>query len=87
LGDLLDDIKDWIETEAARWRTLIYYRSEHGTVTKEYPLEELADLHDLVELGPHWDTIERIEVFRINHLDGADLTLEGAAVLGRKIRE
>jgi hypothetical protein len=33
-------------------------------------------LHDLVELGPHWDTIEGIEVFRVNHSTDEKLTVE-----------
>ena len=66
---------------AARWRALIRYRSRRGAVTKECWLAELEDLHDVVELGPHWDTIELIEVFKVNHSDDPALTLEGAALL------
>jgi hypothetical protein len=40
-----------------------------------YDLEELEELHDRIERGPHWDTIERIEVFRAAP-STADLTVE-----------
>jgi hypothetical protein len=30
----------------------------------KHDLEELCELHDLIELGPHWDRIARIEVLR-----------------------
>lgn len=41
-------------------------------------LSELSELHDFVERGPHWDTIEKIEVFRVNHVSSANLTVEQA---------
>ncbi len=67
-------------TEAARWRAVVHYRTDNGPVDVELWLLELHELHSHVELGPHWDTIERIEVFRVNHTsDGANLTVEQAA--------
>lgn len=64
--------------KANRWRAVIHYRSQHGTCDVEHQFEELCELHDLVERGPHWDCIERIEVFRINHTDSRLLTVEQA---------
>lgn len=63
----------------ARWRATVYYRSELGTIDVQHSLGELEDLHDFVEVGPHWDTIERIEIVRVNHNTAADLTVEQAA--------
>jgi hypothetical protein len=57
----------------------VRYRSENGTPEVEHDLEELGELHDLIELGPHWDTIARIEVLRVNHCTAADLRVEQAA--------
>jgi hypothetical protein len=68
-------------TEPARWWAVIHYRTETGTSCLEHLLEEVYELHDEVELGPHWDTIEKIEVFRINHNTDAALTVEQAARL------
>ena len=64
-----------------RWRATVFYRTESGPLDIEHDLDELADLHDKVEAGPHWDTIIRIEVVRINHCDGVNLTVEKAATL------
>lgn len=64
-----------------RWKATVFYRTQNGTVDVEHQLEELHELHDFVEAGPHWDTIEKIEVVRINHVDGATLTVEAAAKL------
>jgi hypothetical protein len=63
-----------------RWRAVVWYRTEAGSLDCEHLVEELEDLHDLVELGPHWDTIERIEVFRIPYED-ANMTVERAEKL------
>ena len=49
-----------------RWRATIYYRTDHGVVPTVLNLSELYELHDEVEHGPHWDTIERIEVVRVD---------------------
>ena len=50
-----------------RWYAVAYYRTGNGTVDVHHDLEEIAELHTLIERGPHWDTIEKIEVFRVNH--------------------
>ena len=64
-----------------RWKATIFYRSEAaGLVDVTHYLDEMLDLDDVVESGPHWDTIERIEILRIGGLI-KDLTLEAAAKL------
>jgi hypothetical protein len=64
-----------------RWHAVVHYRTENGVLDDEHDLEQLGELHDLVELGPHWDTIERIEVLRVNQCTATDLTVEQAAEL------
>lgn len=59
-----------------RWRATVYYRTARGTVDVSHDLSELADLHNLVERGPHWDTIERVEITRSV---SSRLTVEEAA--------
>lgn len=61
-----------------RWQATVYYRTANGTVDIVHELSEIVDLHDLVESGPHWDTIEKIEVIRINHISSETLTVEQA---------
>ena len=67
--------------EAPRWRAVIWYRTESGSTDVEHFLSEIEDLHDVVEAGPHFDTIEKIEVFRVFHSSDEMLTVEGAARL------
>jgi hypothetical protein len=43
-----------------RWMAEIYYRTDRPTNVVEF--EELVELHDLVEMGPNWNEIERIVV-------------------------
>lgn len=63
-----------------RWTATIYYKTEAGIVDVVHDLEELADIHDVVEAGPHWDTIERVVIRRASKsIEG--LTVEKAAVL------
>ena len=67
--------------DSARWRAVIWYRTDNGPVDVEHWLTELVDLDRRVEAGPHWDTIEKIEVFRVNHIDSERLTVEMAQEL------
>lgn len=62
-----------------RWKAVIFYRTDNGIVDVEHELLELADIHDRVEAGPHWDCIEKIEIVRINHRTSPTLTVEAAA--------
>jgi hypothetical protein len=64
------------EMPLIRWHAITYYRTENGTLDVHRDLEEIADLHSLIEGGPHWDTIEKIEVLRVNHCTAPDLTIE-----------
>lgn len=56
-----------------RWRAVIHYRTGLGSVDVEYFFEELDELADLVESGPDWNAIEKIEVFL--HLSTGEVTL------------
>ena len=65
-------------TDRRRWTATIYYRGDDNVVDVTHDLSELYELHDLVELGPHWDTIIRIVINRVEHIDDENLTLEQA---------
>ena len=59
---------------------MIYYRTDSGLVDVTHDCQELYEIHDLVEAGPHWDTIDRIVIVRGEVLiDG--LTVEKAEAL------
>lgn len=60
-----------------RWTATVYYRTDAGLVDVEHLIEELDMLHDLVERGPDFHTIERIEIRHTqNRFEG--LTIEGS---------
>ena len=67
--------------DSARWKATIKYRIENGEETVTHMLEELSDLHDCVEAGPHFDTVAGIEVIRVNHVTSDKLTVEAAEKL------
>lgn len=68
------------DVKFVRWTATVFYRSASGPIDVTHDLEELEELQSLVEAGPHWDTIDRIEIVRS---DGRarQLTIEEAAAL------
>lgn len=64
----------------ARWHATIYYRSETGGVDVEHDIEELEELHDIVERGPDWHAIDKIVVTLARPVFDA-MTIEEAALL------
>src|SRR5215813_11513310 len=60
----------------ARWEATVIYRHDSGPVDVPMLLRELKDLQDRLECAPHWDTIEKIEIRRVNHIDSPTLTVE-----------
>jgi hypothetical protein len=49
--------------DTPRWRAVVWYRSDNGPIECEHFIEELEDLQDLVERGPGFHTIDKIEIF------------------------
>lgn len=69
----------------ARWHAVVQYRTAVGAPKNvEIYLDEIGDIHGHIEHGPHWDTVELVEIRRINHIANPNLTLEQAAELGRR---
>lgn len=73
----MSDIMDRQETTLVRWIARVIYRTEGGLVDVQHDMEELEELQDLVERGPHWDAIEKIEIRRAIP-DGELITVEEA---------
>ncbi len=61
-----------------RWAATAHYRADSGLIDVTHDLDEIADLHDLVERGPHWDTIDQIVIVRAAAGEPLTLTLEQA---------
>ena len=45
-----------------RWNATIYYRTDNGLLDNEVQFEEICDLDEYIEAGPHWGAIDRIEI-------------------------
>jgi hypothetical protein len=60
-----------------RWHVIIRYHSDHGFRDIERDIEELDELHDLVEGGPSWYAIKGI-VITHNRKPSETRTLERA---------
>ena len=65
------------QTRLVRWIATVNYRTTSGIIDVQHDLEEIEELQELVEAGPHWDTIDSIRIIRA---DGAEreLTVEEA---------
>jgi hypothetical protein len=64
-----------------RWLATVHYKSEVGNVPVEHDIEELEELQELVEAGPDWNTIEKIEIVLMQALHGCIITIEEAEKL------
>jgi len=76
----MSEVMEKPHVKHVRWTATVWYRSADGPIDVTHDFEEMEELHDLVEAGPHWDTIDRIEVVRSDGRCRA-LTLEEAAQL------
>jgi hypothetical protein len=45
-----------------RWLVTAYYRTDAGIIDVDHEIDELSDLHDLIEQGPSWYSLDRIEI-------------------------
>lgn len=54
-----------------RWRAVIEYQSANGPIVVEHFIEEIRDLHDIIEHGPDWNTLSRCTV-TLNRPDGGE---------------
>lgn len=63
-----------------RWLATVFYATDVGLIDVQHDLDEIGDLHDLIERGPHWDTVDHIEIVRSNKIV-AGLTVERAEAL------
>ena len=50
------------ENELPRWAAVVWYRSEAGCIPLKHMFQEMDMLHDLIEGGPSFLAIDRIEV-------------------------
>lgn len=63
-----------------RWRAVIEYESANGPISIEHFLEEIADLHDIIEHGPDWNTLTRCTVTLNRHDGGEEQNIKEKAI-------
>jgi len=65
-----------------RWKADLEYRSEEGGHMLTVYFEEISELSEIIELGPHWDTLLKC-VVTINQPsdDIPRLTIEQSALI------
>lgn len=64
-----------------RWKADIVYRTESGPLDITHYVNEIAEVHDLIECGPHWDCLVSCTITRFQHITSETLTVEEAEQL------
>lgn len=65
-----------------RWKAVVDYNSDNGTIQVVHYLEELIELHLLMERGPDWNTLERCTL-TLNRHDGGEMQERRSKVRAR----
>ncbi len=68
---------DW---DSPRWTAVLTYRGENGPIEVMHDIEEIEELHDIVDRGPDWNTLIDIRV-TLARCIYPGLTLEQSATL------
>jgi hypothetical protein len=77
MSDGLDDS----DKPFLRWHVVAHYRTNNGLLDVHHDIEELAELHDLIEQGPNWYCLVRIEITRNYSVDDETMTVESSLTL------
>jgi hypothetical protein len=74
------NIKDYSNKcrDTPRWTATAYYRTDNGIVDVSHDIMELEDLQNIIERGPDWYALDRIEI-TLNRDGLPALTIEQAA--------
>jgi len=59
-----------------RWTVIAWYWTDAGLIDVETMIDELDELQDLIERGPNWYALDRIEI-RLSD-KSLPMTIEGA---------
>lgn len=54
---------------AKRWKAVTVYEHSNGAITIEHFLEEISELHAIIEHGPAWNTLVTCTI-TLNRPDG-----------------
>jgi hypothetical protein len=50
-------------TPKTRWRAVAWYRTDAGLLDVEHHLDEIEELAEIVERGPSFGALEKVEIF------------------------
>jgi hypothetical protein len=50
-------------TPKTRWRAVAWYRTDAGLLDVEHHLDEIEELSEIVERGPSFGALEKVEIF------------------------
>ena len=50
------------EVGAKRWTAVAEYRTEHGVVDVHHDIDEIDELQDILERGPHWGALVKCTI-------------------------
>jgi hypothetical protein len=60
-----------------RWIATVIYRSDQGDLDNVFLIEELSEIQSIVERGPDWNVLDKIEIRLNPRQQNYDVTLEG----------
>jgi hypothetical protein len=64
-----------------RWLATVTYRTDSGPTEVDHAFQELGELADIIEAGPNWFAIVKIEILLQDKTLLPGLTVEGAEKL------
>jgi hypothetical protein len=60
-----------------RWIATVIYRSDQGALDNVFLIEELSELQSIIERGPDWNALDKIEIRLNPRRQNYDVTIEG----------
>jgi hypothetical protein len=60
-----------------RWIVTVIYRGDQGELDNQFPIEELDELQSIIEQGPDWNALDKIEIRLNPRRQNYDVALEG----------
>ena len=65
--------------ELPRWTATAYYHTANGLLDVAHHIEELEELQDIIERGPNWYTLDRIDIRLTNPIEPGTVDVNSVA--------
>jgi hypothetical protein len=79
-GDNMSEVETPQEEAPPRWIANIAYRFENDVRGVLIGFEEFSDLGEVIEQGPHWDSVVSITIERLRDADETMTVEKGASI-------